>query len=187
MMPPRIETAEILSHRLMVPLTALGDLPDQVQALPLVVHTDGERFVRVSLGECRLAFVPEGQQARLTEVVLKDDERGLFFHKVLGPLVVRHGGDLHLRLTWNIPERNTHGAFAEVTILQGATTYPGLSPASDAPARPSVTPESDEQLQAARAEEDEVERLLEEGRRHFQEYLRLTGRPVPSSVKAGEG
>ena len=128
-MSPRVETAEILSFRLKVPLAELEGLPDQLgKELTLSVEADGPELVlTMDEADSYLRFRPIGPEAMLTEIFLCNDERALFFQRVLGALMVRYGGDLHVRLTWNTPERNSHGDFAEVKILRGSTTYPGLA------------------------------------------------------------
>jgi hypothetical protein len=126
---PRIETAEILAFRLKVSPADLEKLPQELGAeLHLSVEEDaGELIVSMAEAESYLRFRPIGREAMLTEIFLCNDDRGMFFQRVLGALMVRHRGDLHIRLTWNQSDRNSHGEFAEVRINRGATTYPGLS------------------------------------------------------------
>lgn len=171
-MAPRIESAEVISFHLEVPLNALERLPDEVGALVLKVESRPENRICITSGKCQLSFLAVGSVGRLSEVTVLEDERGLFFQRVLGPLVVRHRGDLHVRLLWNVAERNSHGDFAEVRILQGITTYPGLSTLRNMLIGTKNLPMASADA-ALTPEEQEVDQLLEEARRHYEEYLRL--------------
>ncbi len=124
----RIETAEVLAFRLKISReTLLGLAEYDRPALTFEVEPEGSAIVvSTESGESLLKFRSIGAEAMLTGITLANDDRGEFFHRVIGPLMVRHGGDLHIRLAWNTPERNTHGDFADVRITRGATTYPGL-------------------------------------------------------------
>ncbi|MBI3183670.1 MAG: hypothetical protein HYZ28_16150 [Myxococcales bacterium] len=180
-MIPRIETAEVLSFRLKVPPQELERLPAELGAeLGLCLEPDdGELLLCREEADSYLRFRPIGAEAMLTEIFLCNDERGVFFHRVLGALMVRHGGDLRIRLSWNTPERNSHGDYAEVRISRGATTYPGLAdglpavpPAGEGGAQVAV--QGDESLEgAAPSLEKEVEEVLSRARAHWEEYLRL--------------
>ena len=182
-------------------------LPEELGTARVQVESGGEHpsrsgSIAVTAGECLLRFRPQAARAVLTEVRIQSDEGGLFFQRVLGPLMVAHGGSLHARLAWDVPERNSHGDFAEVLIQKGQTTYPGLllmknvmaphaaaladdgtSPfegdaptAEGAPEEP--LPES--LVRELRAEQAEIDRLLEEGRRFFAEYQRLKAQLTPA-------
>lgn len=187
-MKPRIETAEILSFRLKVPPQELLRLPQASGAGMglLVENEDGEIALAQEGAESYLRFRSIGADAMLTEVYLCGDEGGLFFHRVLGALMVRHGGDLHVRLTWNLPERNSQGDYAEVRIHRGATTYPGLS--NELSPSLGLGGEAAAPSPAAAAGQEpprpafdrEVQELLEKARRHWEEYQRLKARK-PSS------
>lgn len=190
-MSPRIETAEVLSFRLKVPPGVLSRLPQELKdELALAVEQEeGEVVVSAQESDSYIRFRPIGSEAILTEVFLARDERGLFFQRVLGALMVRHGGDLHIRLTWNTPERNSHGDFAEVRITRGATTYPGLS--SVLPALPSpmaaearqgqgiATAEDEAELESLSPQEREIQELLARARAHWAEYQRLKAARKP--------
>ena len=192
-MAPRIEIAEVISYRLRLTPRAIermvGELANE---LPLVLEED-ERGLRLAPeeGGSFLRFRTRGEEAVLIEVSLCNDEQGLFFQRVLGPLMVRYQGDLQARLVWSAAERNTHGAYAHVSIRQGVTSYPGLSRAAsalrntlvaasagtgeagttpfaaEAENAPPEEPSVDEELLA------EVQRLLERGKAHWDEYQRL--------------
>jgi len=177
---PRIETAEILSFRLKVPPDELKRLPQQVGAeLSVSLEHDGQEIVlSLEVGDSYLRFRSIGAEAMLTEIFLSNDERGAFFQQVLGPLMVRYAGDLQIRLTWNTPERNSHGDYAEVRISRGSTTYPGLSNALGAlpPAggAEGVAALSDEaELDDLTPLEKEVHELLTRARSSWDEYQRL--------------
>lgn len=182
-MTPRIETAVVLSFRLRVPPAALEELPEKLlaQRLRLQLQSEeGELVLGTEEGESCLRFRFAGEQAVLTEIALRQDPRGSFFQCVLGPLMVRFGGDLRIRLVWNTPERNSHGEFAEVRISRGSTTYPGLAdglsalpPASGEVAELAVEGEAPA-VEPHRSELDQaVEELLSRARSHWEEYQRL--------------
>jgi hypothetical protein len=184
--------AEVISYRLRLSPRALERLVGELRnELPLMLEAD-ERGLRISPeeGESFLRFRIRGEEAVLTEVCLANDEQGLFFQRVLGPLMVRYQGDLQARLVWSAAERNTQGAYAHVSIRQGSTTYPGLSRAAsalrntlvaasagpgeagspfgaEAENAPPEEPSVDEELLA------EVQRLLERGKADWEEYQRL--------------
>src|SRR5688572_22861771 len=110
-----------------MPSAELSRTPEALgKELSLSVESEGAELVlMMEDSECFLRFRPIGPDAMLTEVSVSKDERGLFFQRVLGALMVRYRGDLHIRLSWNVAERNTNGDFAEVRINRGSTTYPG--------------------------------------------------------------
>ncbi|MFZ5470363.1 MAG: hypothetical protein ACOZIN_13080 [Myxococcota bacterium] len=180
-MKPRIETAEVLSFRLKVPPEEIRRLPQQVRELRLTVDTDeGDFMVSVEDADSYLRFRPIGAEAMLTEIFLNNDERGHFFQNVLGALMVRFGGDLHIRLAWNTPERNAHGDFTEVLIARGVTTYPGLTNLLSA-SPPTVGSEGQVAVEAEEVEtttplEKEVRELLAKARADWDEYQRLKRR-----------
>ncbi len=206
---PRIETAEILAFRLKVPPEALKRLRDQLSPeLPLAIEHDGteiilsmeeadsylrfrsigdqamltEIFLSMEEADSYLRFRSIGDQAMLTEIFLCNDEQGAFFQRVLGELMVRHAGDLQARLTWNTPERNSHGDYAEVRISRGSTTYPGLAnglgaipPASGAEGVV-MGGGDDGELEGLSPLEKEIQDLLLKARAHWEEYQRLKAR-----------
>jgi hypothetical protein len=148
------------------------------------VESDGtELIVSMADSDSYLRFRPIGSEAILTEIFLCNDDRGLFFERVLGALMVRHAGDLHLRITWNTPERNSQGEFAEVRIIRGATAYPSLaagreehraeSPSPGGSGGGSVTLEENIPEPPLSALEKEVQELLDRAQRHWDEYQRL--------------
>jgi hypothetical protein len=184
---PRIETAEILSFRLKVPPAELERLPDMLgRELNLAIEDDGgELLVSMDDGDSYLRFRPIGTEAMLTEVFLCNDDRGLFFQRVLGALMVRFGGDLHIRLTWNTPDRNSHGDFAEVRISRGSTTYPGLANSLSAlpPAHAGASGGGAEVEDAGEggageeeaplsAQEKEIQEILGRARTYWDQYQR---------------
>ncbi len=189
-MPPRIEIAEVITFRLKLPRAELTDLPGRLgPELSLKVEAEGQR-VTVSMegGASYLRFRLAGVDAVLSEIAVSNDERGLFFHRVLGPLMVRHAGDLHVRLRWNTAERNSHGSHAEVRISRGFTTYPGLGP-PPLPPRQSLSPAQDaaseggeggagpapedEEAPDISPEAQEIRKLVSKAKQQWDEYQRL--------------
>jgi hypothetical protein len=110
----------------------------------------------VTFGACRLSFraVAEGLEAE--SLVVRDDPQATFTLRLLAPLFQRHRGDLHLVLSW---EGDTEPR--ELRIVEGKAT----SSAGPAGSRGAL----------GTAEEKEIRRLLDEGRRHWEEYQRLKG------------
>ena len=108
----------------------------------------------VSCGASRLVFrtVAEGLEAE--SLVVRDDPQATFTLRLLAPLFQRHRGDLHLLLSWDgeVEPR-------ELRIVEGkATSSPGPGGQRGA---------------LGTAEEKEIRRLLDEARRHWEEYQRL--------------
>jgi len=188
-MAARIEVAEVLSFRLKVPKTELEQLPRSLgPELGVNVETEAsELVVSMEPGDSYLRFRAIGPEAILTEVVVCNDERGLFFQRVLGPLMVRYQGDLSIRLTWSAHEKNTEGEYAEVKITRGQTKYPGLAqpflslpPAVSSGAGAEQSPQ-DEAHAAAEDEAGgtvapellEVKKLLDRAKAQWAEYQRL--------------
>ncbi len=194
-MAPRIDSAEVVSFRLKVPRLELERLcqSEAGRELALEVHDEGGMLhLGPAHADSFLRFRPTGAEAQLSEVYLCRDPGGDFLLRVLGPLMVRFAGDLSLRLTWNVPERNNTAEFAELHISRGLTEFPGLGhvPATEEEAR------EDEARAGAGAaggavrnelraggeelapeipseEAEEIRRLLDQGRAHYEEYLRL--------------
>ncbi len=189
-MDPRIEIAEVVSFRLKLPLAELERLcSERGGEVPLSLAKErSELVLEANRGDSSLRFRKSGQDVVLTEIAICNDEGGLFFQRVLGPLLVRFHGDCELRLVWNVAERNTHGDFAAVTVRGGQTNYPGLSTpaqalrsaltsghagghpgAQQAAADPQVHPPDPVDLKLER----EIDDLLAKGRELFAEYQRL--------------
>jgi hypothetical protein len=179
---PRIETAEVLSFRLKVPPSGLQRLAEGLKpSLGVQLEPEeSELVLSMGDGDSYLRFRPIGAEAILTEVCLSKDEEGVFFHRVLGTLMVEYGGDLHLRLTWNTPERNLQGDHAEVRIIRGATSYPGLRATAEVTAGGgaggdgvSVESSGSDRERPPSQLEKEVNEILDRARKHWEEYQRL--------------
>jgi hypothetical protein len=185
--PLCIESAQVLSFRLKVPILELERLPRiaPLAALGLTLtEEDGELWVGTAEGESGLRFRPIGAEAMLAEVVLQNDSGGAFFAQVLGSLMLRFAGDLHLRLVWSLPERNAQEGHEEVRISRGLTDYPGLRlpPAEvgtvaqagpEGPSRNAVRGGGEELAAGPSPEEEEILELLERARAAWQQYQRL--------------
>jgi hypothetical protein len=184
---PRIEQAEILSSRLVVPLKALDQLREACP-LPLALSRD-ERGLTLTHERCALSFRRDGDQALLSEVRIQADPRGAFFREVLCALMSAHGGDLHAKLAWRVPNREDTLGSAEVRIRRGraeTTLTPTLRGTVNnlrAAAVPLFPEGHAAQLADAAALEAEeatpsesdakVSELLDQARKHYAEYLRL--------------
>lgn len=197
-MPARIEIAEFLSFHLRVPKDALErivvDLRDE---LPLSLRPeDTELVLEHEGGDSFLRFRTSGEAANLSEACLCNDDQGLFYQRVLGGLMTRYAGDLHVRLVWNDSDRNTHGAFTEVRVRGGKSTDPGMSQVANAlrntlvaastemangqdpfSHEPAEVPFDAEAARKREEEAREVEALLEKGRAAWAEYQRLKAQP----------
>jgi hypothetical protein len=109
----------------------------------------------LTFGGSRLAFraVAEGLEAE--SLVVRDDPQATFTLRLLAPLFQRHRGDLHLLLSWD-----GEAEPRELRIIEGkaASTTVGGGRGGSA---------------LGTAEEKEIRRLLDEARRHWEEYQRL--------------
>lgn len=181
---PRIEQAEILSSRLVVPLTALDRLREACP-LPLSLSRD-ERGLTLTHERCALSFRRDGEQALLSEARIQADPRGAFFRDVLCALMTAHGGDLHAKLAWRVPDQEDTLGSAEVRIRRGraeTTLTPALRAtvnnlrAAAVPLFPEGQAAEAEALEADDAAPSEtdakVSELLDTARKHYAEYLRL--------------
>jgi hypothetical protein len=182
MTPPCIVQAEVFYCHLEVPVRSLERLTAEVSSPSVQLESEHDQLSLATPDRrCSLKFRVGGARAQLTEVTLQEDDRGLFFQNVLGSLMVRFRGDLHVRLTWNTAQRNNQAPLVEVTIRRGETSYPGLgtgrnvvAPASLEGSLGSLTPEAEEvSSPSASPEEEAVERLLARGRAEWAEYQRL--------------
>ena len=109
----------------------------------------------VTFGASRLAFraVAEGLEAE--SLVIRDDPQATFTLRLLAPLFQRHRGDLHLLLSWD-----GEAEPRELRIAEGKAA--------------STTSTGGQRGGAlGTAEEKEIRRLLDEARRHWEEYQRL--------------
>ncbi|MFN0062028.1 MAG: hypothetical protein ACKVPX_05885 [Myxococcaceae bacterium] len=183
---PKISHADILSFRLEVPLPAFQRLSEEggLVSVEVIQEDEGERVLCVTEAECHLRFALEKSRARLTAVQLRDDERGLFLQRVLGPLMVQFRGDFHARVYWNVADRNREGDYAEVRIQAGETNYPGLAaeqPAAEGASLGGGAPQgvggpAAGGLLAPRTpspDDEKVAKLLETAKGHWEEYQRL--------------
>lgn len=114
-----------------------------------------EDGAEVTFGGSRLTFKKTAEGLQAERLVVQADPQAIFTLRVLAPLFRRNLGDLHLRLSWE-----GEGEPRELRIIEGkAASTPG-----SAGPRPGTL---------GSAEEKEVRRLLEEARRHWEEYQRL--------------
>jgi len=110
----------------------------------------------VTFGLSRLVFraVAEGLEAE--SLVVRDDPQATFTLRLLAPLFQRHRGDLVLLLSWD-----GEAEPRELRIVEGkATSAPGTGSQRGTSG-------------LGTAEEKEIRRLLDEARRHWEEYQRL--------------
>jgi hypothetical protein len=184
-MKPRIESVEVVSFRLKVPLSELERLADSERGreLGLALEYDGTELVLASASsDCALRFRPIGTEAMLSEINVARDEGGTFFERVLLTLAARFRGDLSLRVVWNDSERNTHGNWAEVKVSRGeaeggAPAYASSSVSSGSGAAEQVeSSEAESEPPVGSGEHEEIEELLAKARAHWDEYQRLKAR-----------
>lgn len=143
----------MLALRLTVTPGALAQAVEDASlpGLRLTTHSGAE----VSFGASRLVFraVAEGLEAE--SLVVRDDPQATFTLRLLAPLFQRHRGDLVLLLSWD-----GEAEPRELRIVEGkATTSPGGG--------------GQRMSALGTAEEKEIRRLLDEARRHWEEYQRL--------------
>jgi hypothetical protein len=186
-MGSRIETVEVLSYRLELPKLALERLAKELgPALPvrLARDEDGTLVVEQDGKDSFLRFHVEGDAAELVEICISQDSQGVFFQKVLGALMVRFHGDLRARLVFDPRENASKEPWAEVSIEQGRTSWPGLATQAAAVrlahaaaegGSVGASGEGSEQPpeEALTAEEEELSRLLARADSAWQEYQRL--------------
>ncbi len=192
-MAARIDSAEVVSFRLKVPRLELDRMCQspvgQELALELVEDESGQLHLGPAHGDSFARFRPTGAEALLTEVYIARDANGEFLLRVLGALMVRFAGDLELRLTWNVPERNRTADLTELQIARGLTEFPGIGhvptteeearagagggAAGGAASRNELRAGAEEMAAIPSEEAEEIQRLLEKGREQFEEYLRL--------------
>lgn len=123
----RIEVAELLSFRLKLPKRALEQALEFGPDTPLSLsREDGELVLCDREADSFLRFRPIGEEAILTDAALLNDPHGRFF-RVLGKLVMGHGGDLEAQLVWSDDARNADDAWTQVRIARGLTSHPALS------------------------------------------------------------
>jgi hypothetical protein len=150
---PTLSSAEVLLLRLTVTPGALAQAVEDANlpGLRLSSHEGAE----VSFGASRLVLraVAEGLEAE--SLVVRDDPQATFTLRLLAPLFQRHRGDLVLLLSWD-----GEAEPRELRIIEGkATSAPGTSQRGG--------------TALGTAEEKEIRRLLDEARRHWEEYQRL--------------
>ncbi|MBN1204881.1 MAG: hypothetical protein JXB05_08150 [Myxococcaceae bacterium] len=184
-MGSRIEAVEVLSYRLELPRLALERLPAELgSGLRVRVERDddGSLLVEHEGQDSFLRFQLEGDAAELVEISIAHDAQGLFFQKVLGALMVRFHGDLRARLVFDPRERPAE-PWAEVSIEQGRTSWPGLATQGAAVRLAHAAAEGgsvgasgeggEPPEEPLTAEEEELSRLLTRADAAWQEYQRL--------------
>ncbi|HEY1334582.1 MAG TPA: hypothetical protein VGF31_10025, partial [Myxococcaceae bacterium] len=148
-----LSSAEVVVLRLTVTPGALAQAVEDANlpGLRLSSHDGAE----VTFGGSRLVFraVAEGLEAE--SLVVQDDPQATFTLRLLAPLFQRHRGDLVLLLSWN-----GEAEPRELRIVEGKATSAPHGPQRGGTA-------------LATAEEKEIRRLLDEARRHWEEYQRL--------------
>jgi hypothetical protein len=150
---PMLSSAEVLALRLTVTPGALSQAVEDANLPGLRLTT--RQGAEVSFGGSRLVFRAMAEGLEAESLVVKDDPQATFTLRLLAPLFQRHRGDLHLMLSWD-----GEAEPRELRIVDGkATSTPG--------------PGSQRQSALGTAEEKEIRRLLDEARRHWEEYQRL--------------
>ena len=149
---PTLSSAEVLALRLVVTPGALAQVVEDAGLPGLRLSTgDGAEVV---FGGSRLTFSTVAEGFRAESLVVRDDPQATFTLRLLAPLFQRHRGDLHLLLSWEGDAEPR-----ELRIIEGkATSSPGTAVQRGV---------------LGTAEEKEIRRLLEEARRHWEEYQRL--------------
>lgn len=102
------------------PVEDLGELTDQLEVS--VEPMEAGFLLSGEASQCALRFVVERRRARLSDLVLRDDERGRFFQQVLGALLVQYEGQLSGWATWS-----DRAQPARVTVRNGLSHEPLLA------------------------------------------------------------
>lgn len=171
---PRIERAEVLTFRLVVPKGVVESVADHVPELGLVVcPRPGGVCLEIPNEGSSLTFRCRGEACELAAMVLVSDPEGLFFRSVLVPLLVRHRGDFHARLSWSEPGGQSGSGERGVTevLLERGALPPSVENVVDllrAATRPLFAPATPESAEFE--ESREVEHLLEKAREDFARY-----------------
>ncbi len=160
----RIVELSVTRVRLVLPAAEFVRLP---AAMGVTVVREGDD-VRVTTEQprCALVFHIEGDNATLTEAMVKDDIRGAFFQQVLGALLIEYRGDLDGEVEWNQPK----GQKSRVWVEAGETDYPLLASLSAGRAGPLLETTPDDKPPR---DDRRVEAHLESARAAWQEYQRL--------------
>ncbi len=150
----------MLALRLTVTPGALAQAVEDASLPGLRLST--QEGTEVSFGASRLVFrkVAEGLEAE--SLVVREDPQATFTLRLLAPLFQRQRGDLHLLLSWE-----GEAEPRELRIVEGKATS-------------ATGPGGQRSGALGTAEEKEIRRLLEEARRHWEEYQRL-------KAEAGKG
>jgi len=119
--------------------------------LRLSTHDGAE----VTFGGSKLVFRKAAEGLQAESLVVREDPQATFTLRLLAPLFQRHRGDLHLLLSWEGDAEPR-----ELRIVEGKAAP---APGADGPRGGAL----------GTAEEKEIRRLLEEARRHWEEYQRL--------------
>ena len=198
-MGSRIEVVEVVSFRLEVPRLVLERLVNDLKPeLPVRLERQNGRWVLSHVGQkSYLRFEPGVDSVELTDVVIHNDPAGVFFHAVLGSLMIRFHGDLEARVIFDPTDENVSESWTEVVIRRGNTSYPDLStraaaarlaPAaqhggaltgsldgrSDEGSGPPVPEETAADPEPPlTAEEEELSRILNQAESSWSEYQRL--------------
>jgi hypothetical protein len=151
---PTLSSAEVLVLRLTVTPGALSQAVEDANLPGLRLSSqDG---AEVTFGGSRLAFRAVAEGLAAESLVIRDDPQASFTLRLLAPLFQRHRGDLHLLLSWD-----GEAEPRELRIVEGKAA------AGSSPGGPRGGPA------LGTAEEKEIRRLLDEARRHWEEYQRL--------------
>jgi hypothetical protein len=162
----RLLAFEADAFSLEFPVEDLGTIAEQLGVS--VEPMEAGFLLSGEASHCALRFVVEQQRARLSDLVLRDDERGRFFQQVLGALLVQYEGQLSGWATWS-----NRGERARVTVRNGLSHDPLL--AALASARDGALQTLPEPSDSPHAWERAL-RWQEASRAAFREYQQLKRR-----------
>jgi len=143
----------VLTLRLTLTSGALAQAVEDagLPGLRLSTHDGAE----VTFGSSKLVFRTTAEGLQAESLLVREDPQATFTLRLLAPLFQRHRGDLHLLLSWEGDAEPR-----ELRIVEGKA----------APAPAAAGPHGGA---LGAGEEREIRRLLEEARRHWEEYQRL--------------
>ena len=157
--PPLLESATVITCCLEVPLEDFGHLPEE---LGCSLHrSEGQLTLQAESPGCAMHFRLEGQQARLDRLEISNDHEGQFFQDVVCLMLQLYSGDLEAELNWSSSGTSPQ----RVEVRGGETSHPWATlplPQLDLP-------------------HSQVDRWLDDARRAWAEYQRLTGKTGPEA------
>ncbi len=154
----KIARVEVASLHLAVPVKDFEHLPRELGCS--LQRSGADLRLATEQAGCELRFRVSGETAHLAVVLIESDIHGRFTRQVLGGLLARYQGDFDGLVTWDPPNAEP----SRMVVRDGQSGHPLL-------ARPPPLPTDATELSP-------LEKLLDEARLHWAEYLRLKAERV---------